>query len=82
MFGSVLTWEFPKIRGTLFWVLIIWMYYFGYYIRVPYFRKLPHVLAHVPVSLFVGLLDLHRMRPSARSLVGRLGLGHNECCKH
>ena len=37
------TWEFPKIRGTLFWgphnkdpnKL-------GYYIRIPHFRKLAH----------------------------------------
>ena len=37
-------WEFPKIRGTLFWgpenkdpsINL------GYYIRVPYFRKLPY----------------------------------------
>ena len=33
-------WEFPTIRATLFWVLIIRiLYYLGYYIRVPYFRK-------------------------------------------
>ena len=36
-------WEFPKIRGTLFGVLIIRiLYYLGYYVRVPYFRKLPY----------------------------------------
>ena len=41
--GFPAIWEFPKIRGTLFWG----PYnkdpttYLGYYIRVPYFRKLP-----------------------------------------
>ena len=36
-------WEFPKIRGTVFWGPYNkdpGSYYLGYYIRVPYFRKL------------------------------------------
>ena len=41
--GGGQIWEFPKIRGTLFWVLIIRIYYLGYYIGVPYFRKLPYL---------------------------------------
>ena len=37
--------EFPKIRGTLFGVLLTRILLFiGYYIRVPYFRKLPYKL--------------------------------------
>ena len=39
-------WELPKTRGTLF----LCLYtkdpdYLGYYIRVPYFRKLPNRFA-------------------------------------
>ena len=37
-------WDFPKIRGTLFWVLIARILLFRVlYIRVPYFRKPPYV---------------------------------------
>ena len=32
-------WEFPEVRGTLFWGLDN-KDYLGYYIRVPYCRKL------------------------------------------
>ena len=36
-------WGFPKMRGTLFWVLTISILLFRVrYIRVPYFRKLPY----------------------------------------
>ena len=35
-------WEFPKIRVTLFGVLIIRVLPFRYHIRVPYLRKLPY----------------------------------------
>ena len=35
-------WDFPKIRGTLFWgPYNKGPIYLGYYIRVPYFRKRP-----------------------------------------
>ena len=36
-------------RGTLFWgslKRILLIYYLGYYIRIPYFRKLPYALRH------------------------------------
>ena len=36
-------WEFQKIRGTLFWGPYNKdPYYLGYFLRVPYFRKLPN----------------------------------------
>ena len=41
-------WQSPKIRGTSFWGPYNKEpinYYFGYYIRVPHFRKLPHGVA-------------------------------------
>ena len=37
---ATFTREFPKIRGTLFWAPYI-KETIVYYIRVPYFRKLP-----------------------------------------
>ena len=41
-FRSCMYMEFPKIRGTIFWWSLEYgSYYLGYYIRVPYFRKLP-----------------------------------------
>ena len=39
-------WEFPKIRGTLFWGPYNESYYLGYDIRVPCFWKLPHTYSH------------------------------------
>ena len=40
-------WEFPKIRGTLLWGPYTKdpTINFGYYIRVPYVRKLPSTRA-------------------------------------
>ena len=32
-------WEFPKIRGTVFWGPSKGSYYLGYYIRVPLFSE-------------------------------------------
>ena len=51
--SSALTfiWEFPKIGVPHFGVLIIGSYYLGYYIRVPYFRKLPYRVQSFPVLM-------------------------------
>ena len=46
------TWEFPTIRGTLFRVLIIRILLFRYYIRVPYFRKLPYAFGQASLDVF------------------------------
>ena len=55
----VLKWEFPKIRGTLSGVFILLL---RYYIRVPYFRKLPNVEAsgpkHQTIRGFCAILSL------------------------
>ena len=43
---SVLTWEFPKIRGTFLGVPIIRItIYWGSILGSPYFGKLPHNLS-------------------------------------
>ena len=36
-------WGFPKIRGTLFGILIVRILLFRLLFRVPYFRKLPGI---------------------------------------
>ena len=46
MYVYIYIWEFPKIRGTLFGDPYNKDPTVGYYIRVPYFRKLPYTCRH------------------------------------
>ena len=70
-------WEFPKIRGTLLWVLIIRILLFGYYIRVPW--SLIFGSSHVAV---VSDCRLRAAKPSTCMLLRRIPAGMRGCCRH
>ena len=60
------TWEFPKITATLFWGPYNKdpNYYLGYYIRVPYSRKVSHD---------GGKMQIDRYRCKKTTALDRLG---------